>query len=220
MRKVLLLLSAMFLLQATPAIAQYEEGFEYQKIKQAMPTVDSSKVEVIEFFWYGCPHCYHFEPVLNKWLAKKPDDVVFLRVPAIFRENFIPHAQAYYSAEYLKVTDKIHHAIFKAYHDDKNKLTSKTAISKLFVDNGVKKADFENAWNSFVVQSKLKRAIGMTSRYGIKSVPTMVVNGKYQTNATIATLNKPTASGHETAIEVVNWLVKRERALMKNTVKK
>ena len=213
MRKIVLMLSALFMLQAMPAVAQFQEGFAYQKLNQAMPTVDNSKVEVIEFFWYGCPHCHHFEPVLNKWLAKKPDDVAFVRIPAIFRENFIPHARAFYTAEYLKVTDKIHPAIFKAYHEDKNKLLSKTAISELFVANGVKKDDFDKAWHSFIVQSKLKRAIGLTSQYGIKSVPTMVVNGKFQTNATMATLNKPTASGHQTALEVVDWLIEKERVI-------
>ena len=104
--------------------------------------------------------------------------------------------------------------------EDKNKLLSKTAISELFVANGVKKDDFDKAWHSFIVQSKLKRAIGLTSQYGIKSVPTMVVNGKFQTNATMATLNKPTASGHQTALEVVDWLIEKERVMKKITTKK
>jgi len=219
MRKILVLLSALLVFQASPAIAEYEEGFEFQKTKQVMPTVDTSKVEVIEFFWYGCPHCHHFEPVLNKWLATKPDNVVFVRIPAVFRENFIPHARAYYTAEYLKVTEKIHAAIFKAYHDDKNKLLSKTAIKALFAKNGVDKKDFDKAWHSFIVQSKLKRAINLTGRYGIKSVPTMVVNGKYQTNSSMATVNNPTASGFAASIEVTNWLIAREAAEMKKAKK-
>lgn len=219
MKKILLLLSALLIMQAGPVAAEYEEGFEYQKTKQDMPTVDSSKVEVIEFFWYGCPHCNNFEPTLNKWLATKPENVVFLRIPAIFRENFIPHARAYYTAEYLKVTDKLHEAIFKAYHEDNKKLLDKTEIEALFVKNGVSKEAFDKAWHSFVVQSKLKRAINLTGRYGITSVPTMVVNGKYQTNATMATVNNPTASGHEASIEVTNWLIAREAAQLKKPAK-
>ena len=211
MKKVLAIVMSLFLAQAITANAQFEEGFEFAKMEQAMPIADKSKVEVIEFFWYGCPHCYHFEPDINKWLANKPANVDFIRVPAVFRENFVPHARAFYTAEHLKVTDKMHHAIFKSYHDKKNKLSTKEAISQLFQENGVDKKDFDKAWHSFVVQSKLKRAINMTGRYQVRSVPTMVINGKYQTHASMANVRNPDKSGHTMTIEVTNWLIEREK---------
>ena len=219
MKKLFILLSALLFVQAAPVFAQFEEGFEYKRLPQAMPTADKNKIEVIEFFWYGCPHCYHFEPSIHKWLKAKPDNVTFMRVPAVFRENFVPHARAFYTAEYLKVTDKLHQAIFEAYHKKKNKLQGKTAIRELFMQNGVSKEDFDKAWHSFVVQSKLKRAINMTGRYKISSVPTMVINGKYLTHASLANVRNPDKSGHEMTIEVMDWLIAREAATMKKAAK-
>ncbi len=219
MKKLFIFVTTLLLVQAAPVFAQFEEGFEYKRLPQPMPTADKNKVEVIEFFWYGCPHCYHFEPSINKWLASKPDNVNFIRMPAVFRENFVPHARAFYTAEYLKMTDKLHKAIFEAYHEKKQKLQSKTAISELFMQNGVSQEDFDKAWHSFVVQSKLKRAINMTGRYKISSVPTMVINGKYQTHASMANVRNPDKSGHDMTIQVTNWLIAREAADMKKAAK-
>lgn len=219
MKKLLVLLSTLFLMQAAPVFAQFEEGFEFKSLEQPMPTADKDKVEVIEFFWYGCPHCYHFEPNINKWLASKPDNVSFIRIPAVFRQNFIPHARAFYTAEYLGVTDKVHKAIFEAYHEKKQKLQSKQGISEVFMQQGVSKEEFDKAWHSFVVQSKLKRAINMTGRYKISSVPTMVINGKYLTHASMANVRTPEKSGHDMTIEVTNWLIAREAAAMQKAAK-
>jgi len=218
MRKLLVVLMATFMMQAGSALA-IDEGFEYNLVKPAMTTSNPAKVEVVEMFWYGCPHCNDFEPTLNKWLETKPDNVNFVRIPAIFRESWIPHARAYYTAEALGVVDKIHSAFFKAVHKDRQRLATQKEIAAFFVIHGVKQEAFDQAWNSFVVQSRVKRAITLTRRSGIKGVPAMLVNGKYRTSATEASINNPGGASNDDMINVVNFLVKKEAKQLKSVKK-
>jgi len=204
-----MILTAAFMLHAGSVLA-IDEGFEYNVIKPAMTTSDPAKVEVVEMFWYGCPHCNDFEPTLNKWLKTKPDNINFVRIPAIFRESWIPHARAYYTAEALGVVDKVHSEFFKAVHKDRRRLATEKDIAEFFVSHGVKQEEFNQAWNSFVVQSRVKRAITLTRRSGIKGVPAMLVNGKYRTSATEASINNPGGASNDDMINVVNYLVKQE----------
>lgn len=213
MRNMMLGLACMLAVMVTPAQA-YDEGIDYQAISPPVPTANPGKIEVLELFWYGCPHCYQFEPTLNKWLASKPDDVEFIRIPAIFRDDWIPFAQAWFTAEQLKVTDKIHSDFFTAYHKQKRPLRTKTDIQTLFAEHGVSQKAFDDAWFSFPVQSKLKRAISLTQRYQIKGVPSLVVNGKYWTSASIASSSDPTVSGYDSMLKVVDELITHERALL------
>ena len=199
-------------------VAAYDEGFEYKKVNPAQPTVSESKVEVVEMFWYGCPHCYDFEPSLTEWVKNKPKNVEFVRIPAIFRNDWMPHARAYYTAEALGVLDKTHSAFFSAVHKKKRALKTEKDISDFFVSHGVAAKDFKKAWDSFVVQSKVRRAISMTKRYGITGVPAMIVNGKYRTGGPAANINSPGANKHEqheNVLKVVNWLAAREAASSK-----
>jgi len=214
MKKALLVLMTTFMMQAGSALA-IDEGFEYNLVTPAIQTNDSSKVEVTELFWYGCPHCNDFEPILNKWLETKPDNVNFVRIPAVFRESWIPHARAYYTAEALGVLDKTHSLFFEAVHKEHRRLATKKDISAFFVSHGVTQADFDKAWDSFVVQSRVKRAITLTRRSGIKGVPSMVVNGKYRTSASEAGINNPGGASNEGIIEVVNHLVAKEAKQLK-----
>jgi len=192
-----------------------DEGFEYNLITPAITTGDPSKVEVAEMFWYGCPHCNDFEPTLNKWLKTKPKNVNFIRIPAVFRESWIPHARAYYTAEALGVLDKTHSLFFKAVHKDRQRLATKKDIAAFFVSNGVKQVDFDQAWDSFIVQSRVKRAITLTRRSGIKGVPSMLVNGKYRTSASEAGINNPGGASNDDMIKVVNFLVAKEAKQLK-----
>jgi len=217
MKKTLLAFVAALAMQATTAFA-IDEGFEYNLVTPAIGTADKTKVEVVELFWYGCPHCHDFEPALNKWLEKKPANVNFVRVPAIFRESWVPHARAYYTAEALGVLDKTHSLFFKAVHRDRLRLATKKDISAFFVANGVTEDAFNQAWDSFVVQSRVKRAITLTRRSGINGVPAMMVNGKYRTSAKEATINSPGAPGNEAMLSVVDSLIKKEAT--KATAKK
>jgi len=218
MRKLLVALMAAFMMQAGSALA-IDEGFEYNLVSPAMTTSDPAKVEVVEMFWYGCPHCNDFEPTLNKWLKTKPDNVNFVRIPAIFRESWIPHARAYYTAEALGVVDKTHSAFFEAVHKERRRLATKKDIAAFFVSHGVKQADFDQAWDSFVVQSRVKRAITLTRRAGIKGVPAMLVNGKYRTSATEASINNPGGASNDDMINVVNFLVSKEAKQLKSVKK-
>ncbi len=220
MKKSLFILFALLGL-SFQAVA-YDEGFEYKKVTPAQPTISESKVEVVELFWYGCPHCYDFEPSLDEWVKNKPNNVEFVRIPAIFRDrNGIPrkiwmfHARAYYTGKALGVLDKTHAAFFDAVHKGKRALQTEKDIANFFVSQGVKREDFKKAWGSFVVQSKLKRAVSMTKRYGITGVPAMVVNGKYRTGGPAANINSPGANKHEqheNVLKVVDWLAAREAA--------
>lgn len=219
MKKILLTFMAALLMQATTAFA-IDEGFEYNLVAPAMGTADKTKVEVVEFFWYGCPHCYSFEPDLNKWLKTKPANVNFVRVPAIFRETWAIHARAYYTAEALGILDKTHNLFFKALHKDRIRLATEKDIAAFFVSNGVTQEAFTQAWNSFVVQSRVKRAITLTRRSGISGVPAMIVNGKYRTSAKEAGINNPGGAGHDDMLRVVDALVKKESSPAKATAKK
>ena len=221
MKKSLFILFA--LLSLSLPVAAYDEGFEYKKVTPAQPTISESKVEVVELFWYGCPHCYDFEPDLSEWVKNKPKNVEFIRIPAIFRDSWLPHARAYYTAEALGVLDKTHAAFFDAVHKKKRALQTEKDIGNFYVSQGVKREDFKKAWDSFVVQTKVKRAISMTKRYGITGVPAMVVNGKYRTGGPAANINHPGNSKHEqheNVLKVVDWLAAREAASTKTANKK
>jgi len=209
MKNLVLALMATLIMQVSPVFA-IDEGFEYKLVTPKMATSDPAKVEVVEMFWYGCPHCNDFEPTLNKWLAKKPANVKFVRIPAIFRDSWVPHARAYYTAEALGVLDKTHSKFFTAVHKDRRRLQTEKDIAAFFVSNGVKQKDFDQAWNSFVVQSRVKRAITLTRQSGIKGVPAMLVNGKYRTSATEAGINNPGGANNDDMIRVVNALIEKE----------
>ena len=147
-------------------------------------------------FWYGCPHCYHLEPLVEEWLASKPDDVEFVRMPAVLGPNWELYGKAYYTAELLGVLDKVHPALFDAIHKDKKKIRDEAALQKLFVKQGVSAEDFRNTFSSFAVNVKLNNAKQMTKRYAITGVPTVIINGKYSTSASQAGSNDKYHQGH------------------------
>ena len=175
----------------------------YKDLAAVQPTQDPTKVEVIEFFWYGCPHCYQVEPALVKWRASMPDNVTFIRQPAVFSKVWAKHAKAYFTAEVLGVVDKVHADFFRAIQVNKQQLTSEADLAKFFVAHGVDEAAFHDAYNSFIVDTKMRQAKTMGPRYGITGVPAIVVNGKYLVNG-------KTAGSHEGMIKVMNELITQE----------
>lgn len=179
------------------------ESQGYEALSPAQPTQHADKVEVIEFFWYGCPHCYSFEPELASWLKKIPKNVEFIRQPAVFNELWGKHAKAYFVAEALDVVDKVHADLFDAIQNKKEKLDTEDALAKFFSAHGVDEAKFHEAFNSFAVDSKMRQAPVIAGRYGITGVPAVVINGKYLTNG-------PLAGSHEKMIEIMNQLIKQE----------
>ncbi len=175
----------------------------YEIISPAQPTQHPDKIEVIEFFWYGCPHCYSFEPLLDNWSKNLPKNVEFIRQPAAFNELWSKHAKAYYTAEALGIVDKVHADLFDAIQNKKESLDTEEALSKFFIAHGANETQFKEAYNSFVVDSKMRQAPLMAARYGITGVPAIIINGKYKTNGTLA-------GSHEKMIEVMNQLIKQE----------
>jgi thiol:disulfide interchange protein DsbA len=186
------------------ALAADDDLFAYQDITPAVPTTSGDKIEVVEMFWYGCPHCYAFEPVLNNWKKSLPKDVAFVRVPAIFNPRWEFSARVYYTAEVLGVLDKLHEHIFDAIHKQHIPLNNEVEVEGFFARYGVDKKLFQETFHSFAVNSKVNWARHLTKAYGIDGVPTMIVNGKYRTSASLA-------GGHEEVLQVVDGLIARER---------
>ncbi len=180
--------------------ADYDEGIEYELLKKVQAAPTDGTVEVIEFFSYGCPHCYHFEPYLKSWEKTKADYIKVVQVPAIFNKNWEALATLYYASEVLGVQEKMHSAIFEAMHGSSGKkVRSFDDIKGLFIANGVSSEALEKALKSFTVAAKTRRAKTMTASYGIASVPNVVVQGKYRTNGTLA-------ESHENVFKIVDFL--------------
>ena len=190
---------------ATAAMAEgYQEGKDYLVLANPQPTSTDDRIEIVELFWYGCPHCYRLEPLMAEWLASKPDDVEFVRMPAVLGPSWELLGKAYYTAELLDVNDKVHLALFDALHKDRKKIRDEAAVQALFVEQGVSAEDFKNTFNSFAVNVKLNHAKQMTKRYAITGVPAIIINGKYSTSASQAGTN-------EKAIKVMDYLIVQER---------
>jgi thiol:disulfide interchange protein DsbA len=185
---------------------EFKQGVDYELVNPPQPTVDPSKVEVMEFFWYGCPHCYHFEPDLNAWLKKKPDNVVFIRQPAVFNARWAAHAKAFYTAEVLGVLDKVHADLYDAIQNKKQALESEADLAKFFAEHGVAEADFHKAYKSFAVDTKMRQAETMAARYGVTGTPNVIVNGKYR-------IAPQQAKSFPRMITIMNALIEKESSV-------
>jgi thiol:disulfide interchange protein DsbA len=187
--------------------SQFKEGIHYKKLVPAQPTgVSPGKVEVVEVFWYGCPHCFALDPELETWRKQeKPSYVEFVRVPAIWNDTLRIHARVFYTAEALGKLEALHTAIFQEIHANHDMLNTVEKIAGFFTAHGVSAPDFQKAFSSFAVESKLQRAEFLSQRYRVESVPTIVVNGKYITDVGMA-------GGPKQLISVINDLAARERA--------
>ena len=192
-----------FLLFFSLSTISQAEPLGYETLSPAQPTQNQDKIEIIEFFWYGCPHCYSLEPSIQKWLKTKPDNVQFIRQPAVFSSLWGKHAKAYFVAEALGVTEKVHADFFDAIQNKKQKLTSEDQLAKFFVEHGVDETEFRSTFNSFLIDAKLRQAQAMAPRYGITGVPAIIINGKYKTNG-------PLAKSHENMIKIMDQLIQQE----------
>jgi thiol:disulfide interchange protein DsbA len=172
----------------TPTSSQFKEGSNYTKIVPVQPTsVPPGKVEVVEVFWYGCGHCFALDPAIESWRAKgKPAYVEFVRVPAMWNDTTRMHARLYYTAELLGKLEELHTPIFREININGNQLNTVDKITAFFREHGVGSDEFQKAFSSFSVESKLQRADFLNRRYRIESVPTVVVNGKYKTDVGMA----------------------------------
>lgn len=201
-----LLLAVALLVTTLPATAQeWVEGRHYQPVPNPQDAREDGKIEVVEFFWYGCPSCYAFEPHLESWLETKPADVEFTRYAASFAQPWRVHARAYYTAESLDVVEQVHGALFTAIHEGRNPLNTPEAIGRVFADAANVDAEtFQRAYDSFGVETRLRRGDQLARRYQLQGVPTIVVNGRWVTGP-------QAAQGYERLISLVNHLVELER---------
>jgi thiol:disulfide interchange protein DsbA len=161
-------------------------------------------VEVTEVFWYGCPHCYSFDPYLEKWKEGLPDDVNFVRLPVMWNPTNQIHARIFYTAEALGKLDEVHEAVFLAMHRDKKTLSTEASIQEFLLQFGISEQEFNDTFRSFAVESKLQRAKNLTERYRIQSVPLLVTNGKYLTQGS-------EIQDFDEMLAVTDELIERER---------
>ena len=180
-----------------------QQNSPFVLVQPPQPTESGGQIEVLEFFWYGCPHCYALEPEVNAWVKKQPSNVVFKRVPAYPNENWGEMARVYYTLEAMGLLEKYHQKVFDAIHKEGINLANKRIRNDWLAKNGIDPAKFNDVEKSFTVSSKASRAQQMTQAYKVDSVPRVVVNGKYYTTNDIA-------GGHDRVFPVVDQLVLRE----------
>jgi len=181
-----------------------EEGFDYRVLPIAQPIDAKGKVEVIEFFWYGCPHCYEFEPELKGWIKRQNKDVVFKKVPIAFREELMPHSQLFYALEALGKGDTLNDKVMFAMHRENKRLLNENEIADWVAAQGVDRNAFLAAYRSFAVLSKARAANQLGNAYRIDGVPTVAVQGKYITSPSIA-------GSRAKAVNVMDFLVNKVR---------
>lgn len=190
----------------TGAAAQYKAGKDFQLIEPPQPTESGSKIEVLEFFWYGCPHCNALQPSLTAWLKHKPADVEFRRVPAVLGQSWIPLTQAFYTFEALGLTEKLHHDVFEAIHKEKVRLQDPKILFDWVAKRGVDRKKFEDTYNSFGVRSRVQRAIDMSRNYRIPGTPAIVVDGRYLTAPHLG-LAKGEGLSYERYFKILDYVI-------------
>ena len=183
-----------------------EAGADYLKLdKPAAVEAPQGKIEVVEFFWYNCPHCNAFEPTLESWIKRLPKDISMRRVPVGFRDDFVPQQRLYYALEAMDLVDKLHAKVFAAIHAEKVQLAKGDAIADWVAKQGVDKAKFLERYNDFTIATKASRATQLQNAYRVEGVPALGVAGRFYTDGTLAK-NMPRA------LQIVDFLVAEVRA--------
>jgi thiol:disulfide interchange protein DsbA len=182
-RRTLVLALGLAPLGALAQPRQLSPGVDYTELNPGQPVDSQGKIEVLEFFWYGCPHCYTLEPMLEKWIARLPADVQFRRVPAVLNPGWGNESAVYYTFEALGVLDKLHRPFFDAIHRDRLSTRDPAALSQWLATNGVDTKKYQEALKSFGVQSKVRRAAQISAAYRIDGTPALAVHGRYTVSA-------------------------------------
>ena len=200
--------SALALPVATPVMAQarqFKEGKDFKRLdKPVAPDAPAGKVDVIEFFWYSCPHCNAFEPTLDAWVKAAPKDLSIRRVPVAFNASFVPQQKLFYTLEGMGKLDALHAKVFRAIHVEKAKLAKDDEILAWVTQQGVDAAKFKEVYGSFSVANQVRRASQLQDSYGVEGVPSMGVAGKYYTDGTMA-------GSMQTVLQVVEYLAATAR---------
>ena len=208
---ILFLVSLAFSVNAQPS--RYIAGTHYVELPTPVRTQDSTKVEVVEAFWYGCSHCFRFEPLLHNWVANLPEDVDFVLFPAQWNQLMKIHSQIFYVSEALMAAgkidqakfDELHEAAFNAINVEGNRLQNERQIGALFTDHGISEDDFSSTFNSFAVRTKVNQGDRRMQDYQVRSTPNMIVNGKYLISTGQAVTTQ------QEMLNVVDFLIEMER---------
>jgi len=180
-------------------------GRNYTVLDPALPVESADKIEVLEFFWYGCPHCYNLQPYMEKWVKTLPADVQLRRVPAIFNQRWARDAYTFYAFEALGVLEKVHRPFFDAIHVKRQRLTDLDTIAGFAAEQGIDEKLFRENYYSFPVETQIRKNVQIEKRYGHNGVPAVIVNGKYLVSASLAGSN-------DRMIEIIDFLIARERS--------
>jgi protein dithiol oxidoreductase (disulfide-forming) len=177
---------------------------DYLLVTPPQPIETGNKIEVIEFFYYGCPHCYDLEPYLKKWMGGAPKEVAFRRIPAVFREDWVPLTKTFYTLEALGELNRLHGDVFEAIHVKQINLNNEQTLFDWMEQHGVNRKKFADAYNSFSVNSRVEFAKKLTKAYGVQGTPSLVVDGKYLTGPGLT-------GSHESAMQVLDQLIEKAR---------
>jgi len=175
-------LTAALAADSAAAPAPFQEGKDFVRLAAPVPTSVPDKPEVVELFSYRCPHCYQLDPTVQEWLKRKPDHVVFVRIPvsAGYHADYEPAARTYYAVEALGALDRVHQPLFEAIHRDKRTLTKVDEYAAFLAEHGVDQDAFRKAYQSFQTETQLRRGNQLAQRYGTRGVPAVIVNGQYE----------------------------------------
>ncbi len=195
---------------ATAAGAQPSPGKDYIQVKPPQPTDNPAKVEVLEFFWYGCPHCNNLQPSLEAWLKRKPAEVDFKRVPAVFQDSWVPLTRTYYTLEAMGLVDKLHQEVFAALHRQRIRLVDANSIFDWVAGKGVDRKKFADTYNSFGINGRTQRSIELTRKFDIPGTPALVIDGKYLT-APSMTIKADRTVDYDRFFQVVDGLIAEAR---------
>lgn len=204
-RSMLALAATGFTLAPTLLHAQQRNFEESYRVITPQPTAaDADNIEVIDFFWYGCPYCYQLIPLISEWEKTKPADVVMRRIPAILRQEWVPDAHLYYTLEILGEADRLHAKVFDGIHRERLQVTDTEALTKWATANGIDRAKWDEVYNARAVRDRVVSAVELGRSYDVRATPVIVVDGRYQTG-----------SGHAGSVKnvmpVVDGLIKLAR---------
>ncbi|NKB62326.1 MAG: thiol:disulfide interchange protein DsbA/DsbL [Gammaproteobacteria bacterium] len=180
----------------------FVEGGHYELLAEVQPVQTGDKIEVVEMFWYRCPHCYRLEPYILDWLNNKPENAEFVPIPAILNEQWVFHGRAFYTFEALGLTEQLHAKLFHAIHAERRRINTIDELAVWAEENGADGQAIKTTFSSFAVENKLNFAHVMSRKYGISGVPAIIVDGRYRTSVSLA-------GSHEKLIEVINFLIEK-----------
>lgn len=194
----------------TGSSGSFQAGKDYTEVPSAQKPADPKRITVEEFFWYGCPHCNNLQPSLEAWVKRKPADVEFKHVPAVFQESWVPLTRAYYTIEAMGLLDKLHQEMFATLHKQRIVLKDANAIFDWAAGKGVDRKKFADTYNSFGVNGRTQRSIELTRKFDIPGTPALVINGRFIT-APSMTLKADKSVDYDRFFEVVDALIAEQR---------